>query len=109
MILGIDCREFVVGRVTGIGRFLRGLLEEIARSRPRLMIVTLAGPGTRLLPGGPCLPGLPVCQRRGLCRRFVPLPPGSSTPPRNVQIRTSFRTTDRWAGRPGAVQEALET
>jgi alpha-1,3-rhamnosyl/mannosyltransferase len=46
VILGVDGREFVPGRVTGIGRFLRGLLEEIARSRPRLQTVILAGPGS---------------------------------------------------------------
>ena len=44
MILAVDCREFVPGRVTGIGRFLQGLLEEIARSRPDLETVALAGP-----------------------------------------------------------------
>jgi alpha-1,3-rhamnosyl/mannosyltransferase len=43
LILAVDCREFVPGRVTGIGRFLRGLLEEIARSRPHLTTVALAG------------------------------------------------------------------
>jgi alpha-1,3-rhamnosyl/mannosyltransferase len=44
VILAVDCREFVSGRVTGIGRFLRGLLDEIARSRPHLNTVALAGP-----------------------------------------------------------------
>ena len=43
MILAVDCREFVPGRVTGIGRFLGGLLEEIARSRPHVTTVALAG------------------------------------------------------------------
>jgi alpha-1,3-rhamnosyl/mannosyltransferase len=42
VILAVDCREFVPGRVTGIGRFLRGLLEEIAHSRPHLSTVALA-------------------------------------------------------------------
>ncbi len=46
MILAVDGREFVPGRVTGIGRFLRGLLEEISRSRPHLHAVILAKPGT---------------------------------------------------------------
>lgn len=46
MILAVDGREFVPGRVTGIGRFLRRLLEEIARSRPHLQAVILAKPGT---------------------------------------------------------------
>ena len=32
------------GRVTGIGRFLHGLLEEIARSRPHLTTVVVAAP-----------------------------------------------------------------
>ena len=45
MMLGVDCREFVPGRVTGIGRFLRAVLEEIARSRPHLRTLALAGPG----------------------------------------------------------------
>lgn len=44
MILAVDCREFVPGRVTGIGRFLQRLLEEIAGSRPHLTTVALAGP-----------------------------------------------------------------
>jgi len=44
MILVVDCREFVPGRVTGIGRFLHGLLEEIVRSRPHLTIVPIAWP-----------------------------------------------------------------
>jgi len=44
VILAVDCREFVPGRVTGIGRFLGGLLEEIARSRPDLETVALAEP-----------------------------------------------------------------
>jgi alpha-1,3-rhamnosyl/mannosyltransferase len=48
VILAVDCREFVPGRVTGIGRFLRGLLEEIARSRPHLSTVALAGEGAPL-------------------------------------------------------------
>lgn len=46
MILAVDGREFVTGRVTGIGRFLRGLLEEIARNRPHLDTAILATPGT---------------------------------------------------------------
>jgi len=45
MTLAIDCREFVPGRVTGIGRFLRGVIEEVACSRPHLTTVALAGPG----------------------------------------------------------------
>lgn len=44
MILAVDCREFVPGRVTGIGRFLHRLLEEITRSRPQLQAVAMAGP-----------------------------------------------------------------
>ena len=44
MVLAVDCREFLSNRVTGIGRFLRGLLDEIARSRPHLNTVALAGP-----------------------------------------------------------------
>jgi len=42
--LAVDCREFVAGRVTGIGRFLRGLMDEIARNRPHLTTVAIAGP-----------------------------------------------------------------
>jgi len=44
VILGVDCREFVPGRVTGIGRFLRGLLQEVARSRPHIRTIALVGP-----------------------------------------------------------------
>jgi len=43
VILAVDCREFVPGRLTGIGRFLQGLLGEIARSRPDLETIALAG------------------------------------------------------------------
>jgi alpha-1,3-rhamnosyl/mannosyltransferase len=42
--LAVDCREFVAGRVTGIGRFLRGLMDEIARNRPHLTTVAIVGP-----------------------------------------------------------------
>lgn len=45
MILAVDCREFVPGRVTGISRFLQGLLEEIARGRPHLTTVALTVAG----------------------------------------------------------------
>jgi glycosyltransferase involved in cell wall biosynthesis len=48
MILAIDCREFVSGRVTGIGRFLQGALEEIAESRPHLTTVALADRDTSI-------------------------------------------------------------
>jgi len=42
--LAIDCREFVPGRVTGISRFLRGILEEIAQNRPHVSTVAVATP-----------------------------------------------------------------
>jgi len=45
VILAVDCREFVPGRVTGITRFLQGLLEEIARNRPHLTTVALTVTG----------------------------------------------------------------
>ena len=48
MILAMDGREFVAGRMTGIGRFLLGMLEEIARSRPHLTTVVLGGPEAQL-------------------------------------------------------------
>ncbi len=48
MLLAIDGRELVPGRLTGIGRFLRGVLEEIARNRPCLQTVILALPETVL-------------------------------------------------------------
>jgi glycosyltransferase involved in cell wall biosynthesis len=44
MTLAVDCRELVPGRVTGIGRFLLGLLEEIAVNRPQLATVALCDP-----------------------------------------------------------------
>ncbi len=53
MTLAVDCREFVPGRVTGIGRFLGGLLEEIARSRPHLATVALAEPAAPIPVGAP--------------------------------------------------------
>jgi alpha-1,3-rhamnosyl/mannosyltransferase len=48
MTLAVDCREFVADRVTGIGRFLHGLLDEIARGRPHLPTVALVGPAAGL-------------------------------------------------------------
>ncbi len=48
MPLAIDGRELVPGRVTGIGRFLRGVLEEIAQNRPHLRTMILALPETVL-------------------------------------------------------------
>ncbi len=45
MILAVDCREFTPGRMTGIGRFLRILLEEVAQHRPHLRTVAVVGPG----------------------------------------------------------------
>ncbi len=53
MILAVDCREFVPGRVTGIGGFLRGLLEEIADNRSELVTVALTLPGTPVPVGAP--------------------------------------------------------
>ena len=44
MILALDCREFTPGRITGIGRFLQNVLEEIARNRPHLSTVAVAEP-----------------------------------------------------------------
>jgi alpha-1,3-rhamnosyl/mannosyltransferase len=46
--LAIDCREFVPGRVTGIGRFLGGILEEIVRNRPRIATIAMAGQTTMI-------------------------------------------------------------
>jgi glycosyltransferase involved in cell wall biosynthesis len=51
----VDCREFVPGRVTGIGRFLRDVLAEIAGSRPRLRTVAVAGPGNPIPVAAPHL------------------------------------------------------
>jgi alpha-1,3-rhamnosyl/mannosyltransferase len=65
MTLGVDCREFVRGRVTGIGRFLRAVLEEIARSRPHLRTLALAGPGATIPVSAPHL------QVRRLASRFT--------------------------------------
>ncbi len=41
MVLAVDCREYLTCRVTGIGRFLRGVLEEIARNRPGLRTMAI--------------------------------------------------------------------
>jgi alpha-1,3-rhamnosyl/mannosyltransferase len=43
VILALDGRELVAGRMTGIGRFLLGVLEEISRYRPHLTTVVLTG------------------------------------------------------------------
>jgi len=43
-LLAIDCREFVPGRITGIGRFLQNILQEIGDNRPHLATVVLAEP-----------------------------------------------------------------
>jgi glycosyltransferase involved in cell wall biosynthesis len=53
MILATDCREFVPDRVTGIGRFLRGILEEVAQHRPHLRTVAVVGPGAAAPVAGP--------------------------------------------------------
>ena len=45
-LLAIDCREFVPGRITGIGRFLHNVLLEIAENRPHLRTVTVAEPNS---------------------------------------------------------------
>jgi alpha-1,3-rhamnosyl/mannosyltransferase len=55
LVLAVDCREFVSNRVTGIGRFLGGLLEEIARSRPHLTTLILAGPAVPIPVAAPHL------------------------------------------------------
>lgn len=44
MILAVDCRELVPGRMTGIGRFLGGILEEVAHHRPHLPTVAIGAP-----------------------------------------------------------------
>jgi glycosyltransferase involved in cell wall biosynthesis len=48
VILALDCREFVAGRVTGIGRFLLGVLEEIASRRPHLTALAMTQPETTI-------------------------------------------------------------
>jgi alpha-1,3-rhamnosyl/mannosyltransferase len=65
VILAVDCREFVPGRVTGIGRFLQGILEEIACRRPHLAALAMALPETSLPASAPALrpcrlPGRPT-------------------------------------------------
>ncbi len=46
--LAVDCRELAPDRVTGIGRFLSGILDEIARNRPHLPTVALGVPRSAL-------------------------------------------------------------
>lgn len=41
MILAVDCREFVPGRMTGIGRFLRLLLEHLAAHQPQVAVTAI--------------------------------------------------------------------
>ncbi len=53
MNLAIDCRELVPRRVTGIGCFLCGLLEEIAHNRPQLTTLALVRPTTLIPVVGP--------------------------------------------------------
>lgn len=48
MILALDCREFTPGRITGIGRFLQNVLEEIASNRPHLSTVAVAEPDSSI-------------------------------------------------------------
>lgn len=62
--LAIDCREFVPGRVTGIGRFLGGILEEIVQNRPRVATIAMADQTTMIPVAAPHvsvhrLPGRP--------------------------------------------------
>jgi len=72
--LAVDCREFVPGRVTGIGRFLRGLLEEIARSRAHLPTVAIAGPTAPIPPLAPHIRAHRLPQRPTLYWDQVLLP-----------------------------------
>ena len=74
MVLAIDCRELVPGRVTGIGRFLGGILEEIAQSRPHLTTVAMAGRTTRIPVAAPHLSVRRLPWRPGLYFDQVLLP-----------------------------------
>ena len=47
-LLAIDCREFVPGRITGIGRFLQNVLQEIGDNRPHLVTVAVADPDSQI-------------------------------------------------------------
>ena len=48
MTLAMDCRELVPGSMTGIGRFLRGILDEVAHNRPHLPTVAIGAPHTAI-------------------------------------------------------------
>ena len=52
-LLAIDCREFVPGRITGIGRFLQNILQEIGDNRPHLATVAVADPDSQIPVGAP--------------------------------------------------------
>lgn len=77
VILAVDGREFVPGRVTGIGRFLGGLLGEIARSRPHLTTVVIAAPGAPIPAAAPHIrvhrlpQGLTLCLDQMLLPRIL--------------------------------------
>jgi alpha-1,3-rhamnosyl/mannosyltransferase len=72
--LAVDCREFVPGRLTGIGRFLRGLMDEIARNRPHLDTVALAGRAAPIAVAAPHIQAHRLPQRPTLYLDQILLP-----------------------------------
>ena len=73
-ILAVDCREFVQGRVTGIGRFLRDVLAEIAGNRPHLRTIAVAGPENPIPVAAPHLEVVRLASRPTLYWDQVLLP-----------------------------------
>ena len=73
-VLAIDCREFVPGRVTGIGRFLGGILEEIVQNRPRVATIALADQTTMIPVAAPHVSVHRLPRRPGLYLDHVLLP-----------------------------------
>jgi alpha-1,3-rhamnosyl/mannosyltransferase len=50
VILAVDCREFVPGRMTGIGSFLRVLLEHLAAHHPEASVAAIIGADAPAIP-----------------------------------------------------------
>lgn len=50
MIIAVDCREFVLGRMTGIGSYLRVLLEHLAAQHPDALVTAIIGADATAIP-----------------------------------------------------------
>jgi glycosyltransferase involved in cell wall biosynthesis len=75
VILAVDCREFTPGRVTGIGSFLRVLLEYLATQHPEISVVAIIGADGPDIPSdiAACVHRLPSVPTLICDQLFIPL------------------------------------